>query len=316
MSSGASGIGWRRDACTGAHRFSHEAMAAVFEIVVADADVRYAEQAAWEAFQLLDRIETELSRFMPGSDIWRVGRAPAGEWVRVGAAARACLELALRLNRETGGAFDVTAPGRPPGRGATDRVRGQPVLEVDSARSAVRACGGPVALDLGGIGKGFALERMAESLGAWDLDHVLLHSGGSTVVVVEPPAGLAGWPVTLADPFAPGHVLTTLELRREALSGSGLRRGPHIIDPRTGRPECRHRAAWARASIGAVADALSTAFMVMDAPAILECCRREPGRRALVVAESGAGRAGHAAAEPFAVDAFVAPRRAEGAQPG
>ena len=71
----------------GTHRFAHEAMATVFEIMIADPDARYAEQAAWAAFELIDRIEGELSRYKPDSDISRINNLTTAEPLKLGAAA-------------------------------------------------------------------------------------------------------------------------------------------------------------------------------------------------------------------------------------
>ena len=88
-------------------RFSHEAMNTVFEVHLANADPRYAAEAAQAAFALVDRLEGELSRFRPNSDITRINHLAAGESVRVGEAALECLVIARHLYDVTGGAFDI-----------------------------------------------------------------------------------------------------------------------------------------------------------------------------------------------------------------
>ena len=60
------------DSICKAHRFSHQAMATTFEVFIVHGDARYAEQAAWAAFDELDRLEAELSRFIENSDISRI----------------------------------------------------------------------------------------------------------------------------------------------------------------------------------------------------------------------------------------------------
>jgi hypothetical protein len=62
----------------GIHRFSHNAMATIFEILVSGADERYARQAAWEAFKLADRLEGDLSRYIENSDISRIRPGQSG----------------------------------------------------------------------------------------------------------------------------------------------------------------------------------------------------------------------------------------------
>ena len=95
-------------AVPGAHRFSHEAMATLFEIVCAGGDRAYARQAAQAAFDLIDRLERELSRFIENSDISRINALPAGEACAVCPWTMECLQIARQAWVETGGAFDVS----------------------------------------------------------------------------------------------------------------------------------------------------------------------------------------------------------------
>src|SRR5690349_20651917 len=90
----------------GVHRFSHDAMATVYEVYTAHADARYAAQAAQACFELLDRLERELSRFLPNSDITRINHLAAGESVRVPPSTLECLAIARQMFDLTGGAFD------------------------------------------------------------------------------------------------------------------------------------------------------------------------------------------------------------------
>ena len=88
-------------------RFSHEAMATVFEVYAVHPDERYAAQAAQAAFDLVDRLERELSRFRSNSDIARVNHLAAGETARLGSSAMECLLIARHVYELTGGAFDI-----------------------------------------------------------------------------------------------------------------------------------------------------------------------------------------------------------------
>ena len=90
----------------GVHRFSHEAMATVFEVLCVHADARYAAQAAQAAFELVDRLEQLLSRFLENSDVARVNHLAAGQGTPVGPWTMECLEIAWHLHGLTGGAFD------------------------------------------------------------------------------------------------------------------------------------------------------------------------------------------------------------------
>ncbi len=255
--------------------YRHSAMGTDFAILVrAPLDPTYAGQAARAAFGELDRIEQELSRFIPTSDISRINALEVGKRLRIGETAAACLRAALVAWKDTDGAFDVTA--RPAGTGAA--AIGMQYLDIDSAAHEVAVRRPGLRVDLGGIGKGFALDRMAGVLRDWKIGDALIEGGLSTALVLCGTAAAGKtkpWPLQLRDPRRPKSSLGVLELERGALSGSAaVVHGPHIIDPRTGAPATGALAAWAVAESATRADALSTAFMVMSSDQVRACCDR------------------------------------------
>jgi len=313
----------------GARRFAHQAMNTEFEILCVHEDADYAQQAAWASFDLLDRIENELSRFIPNSDISRINHLAEGDSVRVSQWTVECLELARQAYDETGGAFDIalgtglerlriSPRERLVGLGAGNPVRPLHGLEdidtsvdatdrsVDAAGTSVDATGTSVdatgtsvdaadtgvdatgtsacatsniRLDLGGIGKGYAIDRMAEVLDEWDIRQALIHGGHSSVLALDAPPGLDGWPLTLGE--------RSVVACRRAFSASGIRtQGDHIVDPRTGRPVGSRVAAWVSLELdgspspSAVAEAYSTAFMILPASEVDAICARHPGLEA------------------------------------
>ena len=267
----------------GVHRFAHAAMATVFEVYCVHADARYARQAAEAAFDLLDRLERELSRFVANSDVSRINALRAGEAARVSPETMECLEIAWRMHAVTREAFDISI--------GTGLER----LELVPGDFAVHAREAGAQLDLGGIGKGFAVDRMAESLREWDVRHTLVHGGFSSVLAGDAPPGRDGWPLTLSAPGG-GGVLARVSARQQALSASGTRKGNHILDPRTGRL-ARRRAAWvalspeaaggleAAASPATVAEAFSTAFMLLPVEEIEDLGRQCPGLSTWLLSE-------------------------------
>jgi thiamine biosynthesis lipoprotein len=200
-----------------------------------------------------------------------------------------CLELARLAWAETAGAFDISL-----GSGL-DR------LSLDPRRLEVRANAAGARLDLGGIGKGYAVDRMAEVLAEWDVERAVIHGGCSSVLALEAPVGCEGWPLTMSAPDgAVAAPFVIIQARRMAFSASGTQKGDHVVDPRSGQPARFRRAAWASAAVSALAEfcrkarsvpgaaaigqspaavveAFSTAFLILDAREIQDCCRRYPG---------------------------------------
>jgi thiamine biosynthesis lipoprotein len=258
----------------------------------------YARQAADAAFAELDKIEAKLSRFIENSDISRLNNLHTGEFLLLSPDAFDCLELSARMYEQTNGAFDVTIGPlltywlnndmslRNPlaEELAFARQRsGMHLLKLDHEHYTVELRASPVQIDLGGIGKGYAVDRMAELLRQWSIDTALIHGGFSSVLALDPPAGTAGWPVTLSHPRVPKETLAKLFLRRRALGASGLKKGRHIIDPRTAQPVKNVAAAWSCAADAAIADALSTAFMVMSPAEIEQYCLAHPDTSSMVI---------------------------------
>lgn len=236
------------------HVFNHNAMATQFQVRIADEEKTYAAQAAQAAFALTDELESKLSRFRANSEISLIAQLAVGETLRLTEPVFACLEIAKRMESATRGAFSPTAAAR----------QSQPALpqwtllrEIFS----IRCDAGKLEFDLGAIGKGFALDRMAEVLREWSCPAYLLVAGGSSILAGAAPANTAGWSCGLGDDNAPRRYW----LNKCSLSGSGLAvKGKHIFDPRTGQPAQRQNRAWALCDTAAESDALSTACMVWD----------------------------------------------------
>lgn len=256
--------------------FHHEAMATTFSIVVAGRDPAYARQAAAAAFRELDRLEGELSRYIESSDIGRANHLAENATIRVGEDCLRCLLLAAECSALTGRAFDPAyATARPPGT-APD----EPLFALDPVEHTLTSLTPRLHLDLGAIGKGYALDRMAETLGEWDLADACLHGGGSSVLAIGAPPGTIGWEVGIGD--------RKVLLSGRAVSGSGTAvQGEHIADPRNREAAGRGRRIWALAATAAASDAISTAFFVMRDEEVRDFCRAHPEFTAVIARPDG-----------------------------
>tara|TARA_B100000749_G_scaffold161986_1_gene124483 strand:- start:863 stop:1846 length:984 start_codon:yes stop_codon:yes gene_type:complete len=299
-----------------AHHFAHEAMATVFEIYITDDDETYARQGAQAAFAEVDRLELEMSRFISNSDISRLNDAVSGETVDLGMDVFECLSRAREMYDKTSGAFDISVGALYSCWLNDDRTLRQPSdeelaraceltgldhLKLNEEDFSAEVLTEGVQFDLGGIGKGYAAEKMAEILREWSLGQALVLAGASSVLSVSVPEGMTGWPIKLRHPGNREDVLARFELTEGAISGSGNQKGQHIIDVRSveGVPVEGRLAAWAMAPDAVAADALSTAFMMLSTGDIDDYCLANPGTAAIIVPHVGSEKSSGRVVESF-----------------
>ena len=287
-------------------RFAHFAMGTTFEVILAEEDEDYARQISQAVFAEIDRIREIISRFDPTSDIGQINRLRAGQSLRIGVETFECLKTALWVGSQTHGAFDINvgslmkyresqvAESRPP---RTD-IQKQLKLSQKSRGYAVKYLPTKemekpteMNLDLGGIGKGYALDCTLTILSDWGVNKALVHGGSSTALGLgTPPEGEGqrrGWPVGIGGDWNCPNTPKKFYLKDRALSGSGTEvKGDHIFDPRTNKPAKGHLAAWVSHPSAAISDALSTAFMVMNTEEVRDFCKKHPDVWALIVIDS------------------------------
>lgn len=245
---------------------------------------------AQRAFDAILALEEKLSKFREDSEVSLVNRLGAQREVRVGPDLIALLDVARRAWDATGGAFDVTVGGlleawglvemsaRRPDDAELERLlgrRGMDLVAVEAATGGVRLRRDGVAIDLGGIGKGYAIDRAVDVLREEGIEAGAIVSGRSTVVTWgQPPAGAegGGWRVEVVHPVLEGEALCTLSAHPGAISTSGAyerwvrdgsRRIGHVIDPRTGRPSCAVEGVTVWTPSALLGDVLSTALFVL-----------------------------------------------------
>ena len=291
------------------------AMATRFEIVLHGENPASLRAAGEEALREVEQLEAQLSLFRAGSEISLLNAHAAKAPVRVTPGLFALLQHAQKLSEESGGAFDITvAPlvrcwGFMGGEGriarpeelAEARARvGMGLVQLNPADYTVQFMREGVMLDLGAIGKGYAVERAAEVLREAGVTCALVHGGTSTVQALGKPPGEECWKIALETPSsvpgAPPTLLATVPLKEQAMSVSGLqehsfqaggRTFGHIIDPRTGEPAIGTVLAAVVLPSVTETDALSTALLTVGAAGHDAIARLRPGMRTLVVSESG-----------------------------
>jgi thiamine biosynthesis lipoprotein len=247
-------------------------MATVFEIRIHHEDHLYAAKAAKAAFDELDRLNALLSRFTHTGDARRINNIPAGQMLCVSKETFECLQVCEKFFKQTEGAFDITYLSKTTGL----------QLQLDKNNFSVRRPDEKVVVDLGGIGKGFALDKMAELLREWDINSFLLDAGHSTIYAFGTPPGKKDFTFTIKNPLD-NKTITDIQLKNRAVSCSSVQFRPHIIDPRTKKVVEDKTAVWVCAPDAATADALSTAFIVMSPLKIEEFCREHPDIAVLIL---------------------------------
>jgi thiamine biosynthesis lipoprotein len=238
------------------------------------------------AFATAARCERVMNRHDPEADLGCVNRM-AGRKAVASPELAAILTICRRLSERTEGAFDPTAgaaaelwrraarDGRPPSpaqRRAARKCCGWPLVSIQGASVSLTRPG--AALDLDGLAKGLALDRIGALLERQAFVSALLNFGESSLLAVgRAPAG--GWPVALRHPT--GGLIGEFSLRHRACSTSatfgrvlrvGRRALGHILDPRSGEPVRTPAQATVLARSGAVAEAASTALLVMGRAAV------------------------------------------------
>ena len=246
-----------------------------------------------------------MSVYRPQTELSQLNRVAASRPVQVEERLFELLCRAHEIWRETNGCFDPTSgplialwrqcrkevrlPTESELAACLLQVGMQHVVFVEGAISFSQT---GVELNLGSIGKGYALDRAAEVLIEHNLDDWLIQGGHSSIVARGGHNGLPGWPVGIRNPLLPQRRLGTILLRDQTLATSGTavqhfrfdgKRYGHIIDPRSGWPTDKMLSVTVLAPTAAEADALSTAFFVGGVELAERYCSNHPSVSALLI---------------------------------
>jgi thiamine biosynthesis lipoprotein len=264
-------------------------MGTLLEVAVVHRDAHYAEAAVDAAIAAMAAVERTMTRFERGSDIGRLNTRPSREAVLLSPATATVIRAALDWAQASEGAFDpclgrvselwdVEHRHRPPPPAAYRRLAGRQLyrsLDLDTwqGHPAARRTDPDVQVDLGGIAKGYAVDRAVTTLREWGIEQALVNAGGDLYAMGESERG-EPWRIGVRDPRDPARLMAVIPLADRAVATSGDyfryfeyrgRRYHHLMDPQTAAPRLsREHSVSVAAATCMDADAAATAVFGMD----------------------------------------------------
>lgn len=293
--------------------FARRAMACEFSLHLPPTFPRLMA-AAESALSEVEQLEELLTVYSDTSAMSYVNQNAADRPVRVDGRLFRLLLRSAELTRQTEGAFDIAAgalvkiwgfyrgPRRVPNepeRMAALACSGMKYVELDAENQTVRYLARGLEINLGSIGKGYAIDRAINNLKEYfGVSSTLIQGGLSSIYGLGSPLGgdERGWLVGIQNPYNPRQLLATVRLKNRALGTSGTanqyfefggQRYGHLLDPRSGRPVDELASASALAPDAATADALATAFFVWGLDRTRVFCQNNPEIAALLVLKPG-----------------------------
>ena len=285
----------------------HYQMGTFLELTLWHPEPETATRMIRERIQEVHRLEEILSNFDPDSSVSQLNQRAGKGKTNIPSELYELLQMAQRFSVETLGDFDVTvgplmqlwrqssAHGRLPERGGLATALalvGYEKLKLYDSRDAELLLPG-MQIDLGGIGKGFAVDRIARQLKAAGVGSALINFGGSSIFALGAPPGKQSWEIGIQD--TRGRLRGVIHLRDTALSTSGSmgqfwtiggKKYGHLIDPKNGLPVSASRMATAIAWNATLAEAL-TKPLVLRGKDALRTVARLPGREAMIISAQG-----------------------------
>jgi thiamine biosynthesis lipoprotein len=239
---------------------SVDAMGTAFSIVAYGEDRGRLQSAVSEGLEEARRLDEMLSNYKPASEWSMVNRTAGDGPVHITPELFQLLAACVEYSRESEGAFDISVgplmkvwgfykgsghlPHRAEVWGALNKIGYQNIL-LDPAKQTVRFAKPGIELDPGGIGKGYAVDRIAQILKDDGVRQALVSGGGSSIYAIGAPPHEKGWKVDIKNPKNPEESIETVYLKDESMSTSGNyekffyaegKMYSHIMDPRTGYP--------------------------------------------------------------------------------
>ena len=247
-------------------------MGTVFDVLVYHTSRTDAERAVARALDEVVRLDRVMSHFKADSDLLKLVRDGQSAFVPVDPSLYDVIQESIKVSRLSGGKFDVTiGPLVKLWKRARDEGRSPSAAEIADARRCVgyeiieeqapdriRLRSNCVEIDLGGIGKGYAVDRAMRILKTAGIQHAVINAGGSSIASIGAPPGGKGWPVKVGK----GSGSRTVVLRDGSISTS--EQNGEIVDPSTGIPIANVMTVSVIAPGATVADALSTTLLLLS----------------------------------------------------
>ena len=266
---------------------SHESMGTIFTVAVYGRDRTFLSEVVEQVFEEVDRLDEQMSNYKPESELSVINREAAGHAVIVEPGLFHLLEVCVQRSEQTDGAFDITVGplmkswgffrgrGRLPTPAELDQVLkrvGYRHLKLDAERRTIRFDESGVEIDLGGIAKGYAVDRAVDILRSNGITSALVSSGTSSIYALGSPPGAQGWKITLRNPYDAHKPADVIHLQNYSLSTSGSyerffeiegKKYCHIMNPHTGWPVQGVLSAAVLAATGTDTDGRSAGCFVM-----------------------------------------------------
>jgi len=268
-------------------QYEHQAMATYFKLVIMNEEENYAISSSDQVFTLIDDMEKRLSRFIPDSEIARINRMKPGDQLALDFETWEVMKIAFYANQLSGGSFDIGVAHQMD----IFRATKQGILnEFEMNNALIKAqekksnsafyldpdkpliiCGEPgMQFDLGGIGKGYVLDKAKELLEELDIKTFSLSAGDSTLLLSNDADVQPFWKY----PVSAKLEQQVLKLSNVSVSASGTYyQGKHIFDPRSGQNDFNalYDMTWVAAKSAAISDAFSTAAFMLSVAEMGTC---------------------------------------------
>jgi thiamine biosynthesis lipoprotein len=290
------------------YKYHQVAMGTAIEITLIGEDEESAHQAALQAFQEIKRIETLMSPWLDSSDVTRINRSAGKEWVKVSPETMEVIKKAQEISELSEGGFDITVgPLTELWRKAREKKIPPPVedvkeklglvnfknIEMDQEGKVFLKKKG-MAIDLGGIAKGYAVDRAFKLLKSLGYRNLIVNAGGDLRV-----GGFKNnqpWSIGIQDPRNPQKIMAKVSVTDTAVATSGDyekfflyqgKRYHHIFSPKDGFPTEGCQSVTILYKDGMTADALATAVFVLGPEKGYSLCQKLDGVDYLIVDQEG-----------------------------